>query len=1050
MTQMVDREGTRHSAPSSRRRLLFVLFTLMLAAGALAVLAGLTVLARGPAPTPTPAPYIQLSPQEGQPGTLVTVTGGGWQPGDTVFVRAGEHAPDEATEPVLAFAIVAADGRFTVSFTFPADTPWAGLPRVLVTASAATGGDEAFAVLTVSEPDQTPTPEPTASPSPEPTASPTPTPTETPGVTPSPTPVAPVITDWRGEYYSNRDLAGGPVLVRNDAAVDFNWQYSAPAAGIPTDGFSARWSRTVSFQAGTYRFYARSDDGVRVWLDGEPIINEWHDAAGTTYVAERALTAGTHTLRVEYYESGGVARIHFWWERTSEFPQWRGEYFSNVNLSGTPTVVRNDSAIDFNWESSAPAAGIPTDNFSARWTRLLPFEEGRYRFHALVDDSVRLYVDNQLVVDAWQDGARREVTGERNLSAGNHSLRVEYYERAGNALIRVWWEKLSSYPDWKGEYWSNRSLRGSPVVVRNDAQIAFNWGRSAPATGVPADDFSARWTRSARFDAATYRFHVVVDDGARLWVDDRLIIDTWRDGAVRERTADRALTQGTHTLRVEFYERTGEAQIHVWWEKVSSPSYPDWKGEYWSNRRLRGDPALVRNDAAIDFQWGTGAPATGLPADEFSVRWSRRANFQSGVYRFYGWADDGIRIRVDGNLVVDEWHDSSGDEVYMADVTLSGQHRVVVEYYERGGKALAKVWWRRVGDVPGPNRPPVAVDDSATTAEDIAVNVNVLANDSDADGDTLTVSGYQTASAQGGTVSCTSAGVCTYTPPANFNGADTFTYTASDGKGGSDSATVAITVNPVNDPPVAVDDTATTDEDSSVEVGVLANDSDPDGDTLTISAYQAVSNYGGTVSCTSGGACTYTPRVGFDGIDTFTYTVSDGSGGSATATVTVTVNPVAPPLSAVRLNEILPQPATIDWDQNGVADERDEWVELYNSGTSTVDLSGWSLDDGIDGGTTYTILDGTVIGPGGFAVFFRKETGLVMDDSGGEVRLLGPEGTVVDTVTYGALAPDVSYSRDAAGFWHPDWLPSPGMPDPSVLQAPQGQSSRVAGTAHGR
>ena len=122
MTQMANRENRRRSAPSSRSRMLCDLFTLMLAAGALAVLAGLTVLARGPVRTPTPAPYIQLSPQEGQPGTLITVTGGGWQPGDTVFVRAGEHAADEDAEPVLAFATVAADGRFTVPFTFPADS----------------------------------------------------------------------------------------------------------------------------------------------------------------------------------------------------------------------------------------------------------------------------------------------------------------------------------------------------------------------------------------------------------------------------------------------------------------------------------------------------------------------------------------------------------------------------------------------------------------------------------------------------------------------------------------------------------------------------------------------------------------------------------------------------------------------------------------------------------------------------------------------------------------------------------------------------------------
>jgi len=184
--------------------------------------------------------------------------------------------------------------------------------------------------------------------------------------------------------------------------------------------------------------------------------------------------------------------------------------------------------------------------------------------------------------------------------------------------------------------------------------------------------------------------------------------------------------------------------------------------------------------------------------------------------------------------------------------------------------------------------PPVAMDDSATTNEDTPVEISVLDNDSDPDGDTLTISAYDTFSSQGGRVSCT-AGVCTYSPPADFNGSDTFTYTISDGHGGTDTATVTVTVNPIADPPVAVDDEATTDKDTPVSINVLDNDSDPDGDTLTVSAYDTASSEGGTVSCTSAGLCTYTPPAGFTGSDSFAYTVSDGHGGTDTATVTVNI-----------------------------------------------------------------------------------------------------------------------------------------------------------------
>ena len=118
------------------------------------------------------------------------------------------------------------------------------------------------------------------------------------------------------------------------------------------------------------------------------------------------------------------------------------------------------------------------------------------------------------------------------------------------------------------------------------------------------------------------------------------------------------------------------------------------------------------------------------------------------------------------------------------------------------------------------------------------------------------------------------------------------TYTVSDGKGHSDTGTVTVMVNPVNDPPVAVDDSAATNVDTSVSINVLANDSDPDGDTLIISDYDTYGKEGGTVQCTDTGMCTYSPPAGFAGTDTFGYTISDAKGGSASATVIVTVNQV--------------------------------------------------------------------------------------------------------------------------------------------------------------
>ena len=93
------------------------------------------------------------------------------------------------------------------------------------------------------------------------------------------------------------------------------------------------------------------------------------------------------------------------------------------------------------------------------------------------------------------------------------------------------------------------------------------------------------------------------------------------------------LNHTAYTVKVEYYERVGNARIHVWWERVAAPSYQDWKGEYWPNRLLSGDIVLVRSDHEIDFDWQDGAPSPGMLADDFSVRWTRRAYFDGGSYR---------------------------------------------------------------------------------------------------------------------------------------------------------------------------------------------------------------------------------------------------------------------------------------------------------------------------------------------------------------------------------------------------------------------------------
>lgn len=176
--------------------------------------------------------------------------------------------------------------------------------------------------------------------------------------------------------------------------------------------------------------------------------------------------------------------------------------------------------------------------------------------------------------------------------------------------------------------------------------------------------------------------------------------------------------------------------------------------------------------------------------------------------------------------------------------------------------------------------------------------VSVLSNDADIDGGTLSITRYDDTSANGGSVEMNADGTFTYLSAEGFSGTDSFTYTISDGNGGQDTASVSVTVDPaptVNTAPDARNDSYSVSADGTYtsSSSVLANDSDSDGDTLTVADFDVTSSNGGTVSMGVGGTFSYTPATGFSGTDSFSYTVSDGNGGTDTAVVSLNVQPVA-------------------------------------------------------------------------------------------------------------------------------------------------------------
>jgi hypothetical protein len=215
----------------------------------------------------------------------------------------------------------------------------------------------------------------------------------------------------------------------------------------------------------------------------------------------------------------------------------------------------------------------------------------------------------------------------------------------------------------------------------------------------------------------------------------------------------------------------------------------------------------------------------------------------------------------------------------------SRMYRVFVD--SSGANDAGPYTFRLQGVEVGPNRPPTATADSFIAYQNSGWTIDVLSNDTDPDHNWLSISGVTQGA--NGSVGNNDRYV-TYTPNSGFTGVDTFTYTMSDGQGGSSTAVVTVTVNP-NLPPVANDDETIVRSGLNV-LNVLANDSDPEGNPLSLSGVTQGSN--GSVwiyydYSTSGYRVAYTPHTGFTGVDTFTYTLSDSRGGFDTATVKVTV-----------------------------------------------------------------------------------------------------------------------------------------------------------------
>jgi hypothetical protein len=289
-------------------------------------------------------------------------------------------------------------------------------------------------------------------------------------------------------------------------------------------------------------------------------------------------------------------------------------------------------------------------------------------FTVRADDGVRLFLDGALIIDGWKDQPATTYTATRTLTAGAHEVKIEYYERGGDALVQASWAQTGAPPPpaitaltpntaTAGGAGFTLTVDGSAFV--SGSTVFWN-GHAEATTFVSATRLTAALTSDDVKTAGSIPVFVVNPDG----------------------------------------QRSNIVSFNLTPAGASCPA-GQFFAEYFANVALTAPAARTACEGSINYDWGTGGPA-GLPTDNFSARWTGSFPFANETVTFSVRADDGVRLFLDGALIIDAWKDQAPTTYTTMRAVTSGNHQIKVEYYERGGGAVIQVAWGGSGGTTAP------------------------------------------------------------------------------------------------------------------------------------------------------------------------------------------------------------------------------------------------------------------------------------------------------------------------------------------------------------
>nr|WP_101758885.1 PA14 domain-containing protein [Oceanicoccus sp. KOV_DT_Chl] len=616
-----------------------------------------------------------------------------------------------------------------------------------------------------------------------------------------------VIADINATYYDQNgqqyQYFTGTEIITVDPNIDFNWGGGSPRPGMAANDFSVRWEGELEVPAdGNYNFRVRGDDGIRIWVDGNLLVNDWsnHGPRNRDSSAVALLAGQRYSILVEMYERGGGAVAQVSW--------------SGPTTGGWQIIPQNYLFTDNSPpEVDSAAYGCSADSIT------INFNKG---VDPVTAETVGNYVlDNGAsVFSATLDGAGRSVTLQTSdLTADEYLVTINNIEDTSGGVIAANTTVTASFriSGLTATYFDQNNNAGAyftgSQVERVDATVDFNWGTGSPVAGIGNDRFSVRWEGYVIASSTDdFEFRTRSDDGVRLWIDGNLVIDNWTNHGPRyDYSAAIALVAGQqYEIRLEYFENGGGAVAQLQWQNssfswqtipqsqllgtcglptLSSASFSctgntinltfseqldiltaEDTANYTIDRSVTVNAAslgvdgktvtletsslgpvdylvTVNNvedssgiaiepdsqiaaayqasglqatyydqdgndgafftgntieqvDAIIDNNWGSGVPVAGIGANDFSVRWEGYIQAPAdGDYIFRSRSDDGFRLYLDDVEIIDHWSDHGPSYRSSAVQTLvAGQsYKIVVEYYENGGGAVAQLEWSGPG-----------------------------------------------------------------------------------------------------------------------------------------------------------------------------------------------------------------------------------------------------------------------------------------------------------------------------------------------------------------